>query len=184
MVSSDDTIAQNVTIHSAASDFFLPIRVAPDQTKISQASDIHNAEVQNFAEAKEGFVTSIADKYSANRLGSTIWQCKICGKKATDIIHAATSTLSPLGSSTSDAVVPVCNSMNCVTQGRAMAEGLGRNKSSSLEAMTCENCGNPSKMVLCAACRFTRKWISGVTWVNKFLNCITRCSSEKLLHQN
>jgi len=147
MVSSDDTIAQNVTIHSAASDFFLPIRVAPDQTKISQASDIHNAEVQNFAEAKEGFVTSI-------------------------------------GSSTSDAVVPVCNSMNCVTQGRAMAEGLGRNKSSSLEAMTCENCGNPSKMVLCAACRFTRKWISGVTWVNKFLNCITRCSSEKLLHQN
>jgi hypothetical protein len=173
-----------VVIHSAASDFSLPIRVAPGQTEISQSSDIYNAEVQNSAEAKEGFMTSIVNKYSANRLGSTIWQCKICGKKATDIIHAATSTLSPLGSSTSDAVVPVCNSMNCVTQGRAMAEGLGRNESSSLEAMTCENCGNPSKMVLCAACRFTREWISDVTWVNKFLICITRCSSEKLLRQN
>jgi len=155
--SSEDAIGENAIIPSASSGFALPFRVPvqPNHTA-SGSSDLKNTQNENFERVEGGFKASIINKYRVTRLGSTIWQCKICGKKATDIIHAATSTLSALGSATSDAVIPVCNSTNCVTQGQAMAEGLSKKDSASSAAMTCENCGNLSKMTLCAACRFTQ----------------------------
>jgi len=155
--SFEDAILGNAVIHTATSNFSLPFRVPkqPTQGEVSGLSDVYKNQSQNSEKAEGAFKTSIISEYSANRLGSTVWQCKICGKRGTDIIHAATSTLSPLGSSTFDVVVPVCSTEKCVTQGRALAESLGKNDSSRLEATTCENCGNPSKMNLCAACRFT-----------------------------
>ncbi len=138
-------------VDKTTSSFSLPFR-APQKTlhtKLAPLSNIHSTQVQNYDKERDNLMTSIVNTYSANRLGLTLWTCKVWGKRATDIIHAATSMLCALGSAISDVLIPVCKSEVCSTQGHTMAKD-GTTRLPTSELTTCENCGNKSNMKLCA----------------------------------
>jgi hypothetical protein len=91
---SQETIEPKVNLDTTSSMFSLPFRVPvqPTHPEPRPPSVIRKTESQNSEEDKDHFTMPVINKYSANRFSLTISMCKICGKKATNIIHAASST--------------------------------------------------------------------------------------------
>ncbi|CZR58941.1 uncharacterized protein PAC_08833 [Phialocephala subalpina] len=96
--------------------------------------------------------TYVINRYQTYRLGSRLWYCKVCGRRATELYHSAISFLSPFGSSSLDMVIPACKSSECSSRGFNMAHDFGKNGVSNGDTAECENCGSKSGVKLCGGC--------------------------------
>jgi hypothetical protein len=161
-------------------DFTLPIRSVPRTLPTEKTPPHGDIKSENFEKNRKRFSTTLIKKYNIRRLGSTVWPCNKCKRNATDLIHASGTTLPALGtfgSSTSDALIPVCQKEACIVQANSMAEsfvetGFDNPNPSTPGTTSCQNCGNQSRMKLCAGCRFTCKYCVESSWEwNSNLKC-------------
>ncbi len=132
----------------------------PPQEDTHPSADNQGVLSDNFKERKTEFGATLVKRYVPRRLGPTTWTCKICGGKATELIHATASLPPDLefsGSTVGDELIPICRNKECQTQANAIAESFFQKGSPNSERRNCERCGRDSKMRLCAACRFTRE---------------------------
>ncbi|CAL3965896.1 unnamed protein product [Diplocarpon coronariae] len=121
-----------------------------------------NETVQNFAYhpdvtsgTSKAFRTSVVKTYRTDQLGSRAWECRFCGKLASQVHYAATSILSPSGSSLVDGAIPTCTSTKCYHQGSELAHQCGKNAAHEPGLMSCGNCGGRSRTALCGQCTFS-----------------------------
>ncbi|KAF8859601.1 hypothetical protein BDZ45DRAFT_801505 [Acephala macrosclerotiorum] len=108
--------------------------------------------------------TYVVNCYQIHRLSSQLWDCRICGRRATDLYHSAISFLFPSGSNSVDMIVPTCKSSRCCSEGFNMAHEFGKYGKPGGDATECENCGSKSRLKLCVGCTFSHTAQSASSW--------------------
>lgn len=124
---SSENAGNDAIIQANGFDLTLSIRSASG--RLSKDVRAQQAGIENGLLGGRIFTTTLARRYGARRLGSTVWKCKMCHRKATDLIHTTRTILPALGtfgSSIFDKLIPICQRETCIFQGNAVAERLLR----------------------------------------------------------
>lgn len=107
--------------------------------------------------------TYVVNRYQTCDLGSRLWGCKICGRRASHLHHSAISFLSPCGSSSVDMIIPTCKSTSCYSEASDRAHDFGKYGKPNRYATECENCGSKSGVKLCGGSTFSCKHVLSST---------------------